>query len=276
MTAWNGPASLACRARARVASMLARSPSSAVRAPETARNARWARSQLRACRTTSWPSATSRRAASCPSPSAEPVIKMRAMPLPPRRALADPLQDHDRNLPRGLSLVLPEPWRDRDALGIHALPFLALRLVRPHLERLGAVLRPHLHPRHGIRLEVVVPPGMVRRSALRCDDNVPFPVAVEHHRRDALVSASRPHGGEQHQLVPERSYTLPSLGMELLDGRLVPVRHHYLLPLLRKPFSVEPKHQAQRVNNLRSSVWRCDRDLEPGIGKRPVRPGELF
>src|SRR5713101_4132892 len=69
----------------------------------------------------------------------------------PRRALADPLKDQDRNLPRGHSRVLPEPWRDGDALGIDALPFLALRLVRPHLERLGAVLRPHLDLRHGIR-----------------------------------------------------------------------------------------------------------------------------
>src|SRR6202011_5376311 len=78
----------------------------------------------------------------------------------PRRALAGPLKNHDRNLPRGLPLVLPEPWRDRDAFGKHALPFLALRLARPHLERLRAGLRPHLHPRHGIRPEVVVPPGM--------------------------------------------------------------------------------------------------------------------
>src|ERR1700716_1213700 len=140
MTAWNGPASLACRARARVASMLARSPSSAVRAPGTARNARWARSRLRPCRTTSWPSATRRRAASWPSPSAEPVMKMRAKPVTLLAALGGPLKNHDRNLPRRLSLVLPEPWRDRDALGIDAVAFLALRLARPHLEGLRAGL----------------------------------------------------------------------------------------------------------------------------------------
>src|ERR1700730_13921485 len=229
MTAWNGPASLACRARERVASMLARSPSSAVRAPGTARIACCVRSRLRPCRTTSWPSATKFRAASWPSPSAEPVMKMRAKPVPLLAALAGPLKNHDRNLPRGHPRVLPEPWRDRDTLCVHALPFLAFRLARPHVERLRASRRPHLHPRHGIRLEVVVPRGMVGRSPLRCDDNVPLPVAVVHHRRDALLSASRPHGGEQHQPVPERSDPLPSLGMELLDCRLVPVRHHYLL-----------------------------------------------
>src|ERR1700737_1805254 len=232
MTASNGPAALACRARARVESMLARSPSSAVRAPGTARMACWARSRLRPCRTTSWPSATKFRAASWPSPSAEPVMKMRAKPVPLLAALAGPLKNHDRNLPRGHPRVLPEPWRDRDALGIHALPFLAFRLARPHVECLRSSRRPHLHPRHGVRLEVVVPRGMVRRSPLRCDDNVPLPVAVVHHRRDVLVSASRPNGGEGNQLIPRRAYPLPSLGMELLDGRLVPVRHRYLLPLL--------------------------------------------
>src|SRR5215472_15312801 len=183
MTVWNGPAAFACPASSRVSPMLARSPSSAVLAPGTARNACWARSRLRPCRTTSWPNAIRRRAASCPSPSAEPVMKMRAMP-PPLLPLAGPLQDHDRNLPRGLPLVFAEPGRDGDAVGKHALPFLALRLARPHLERLRASRRPHLHPRHGIRLEVVVPVGIVRRSALRCDDNVPLPVAVVHHRRD--------------------------------------------------------------------------------------------
>src|SRR5207237_6130685 len=35
----------------------------------------------------------------------------------PRRALAGPLQDHDRDLPRGLPLVFPEPGRDGDAVG---------------------------------------------------------------------------------------------------------------------------------------------------------------
>src|SRR5262249_22983159 len=35
----------------------------------------------------------------------------------PRRALAGPLQNHDRNLPRGLPLVFPEPGRDGDAVG---------------------------------------------------------------------------------------------------------------------------------------------------------------
>src|SRR6202035_2850931 len=143
MTTWNGPASLACLARARVASMLARSPSSAVRAPGTARMACWARSRLRPCRTTSWPSATKFRAASWPSPSAEPVMKMRAKLVP---LLAGPLKNHDRNLARRLALVTAEPRRDHDALGIQALPFLALRLVRPHIERLRAGLRRHLHP----------------------------------------------------------------------------------------------------------------------------------
>src|SRR5215471_12568364 len=236
MTAWNGPAAFACPASSRVCSMLARSPSSAVRAPGTARNACWARSRLRPCRTTSWPSATRRRAASCPSPSAEPVIKMRAMPLSLLAArLAGPLQDHDRNLPRGLPLVFPEPGRDGNAVGKHAVPFLALRLARLHLERLRASRRPHLQPRHGIRLEVVVPVGVVRRSALRCDDNVPLPLAVVHHRRGALLSAARPHRGEQYQLVPERSDSLPSLGVELLDDRVVPVRHRYLLTFVPKP-----------------------------------------
>src|SRR5215472_11017352 len=156
----------------------------------------------------------------------------------PRRALAGPLQDHDRNLPRGLALVFSEPGRDGDAVGKHALPFLALRLARPHLERLRASRRPHLHPRHGIRLEVVVPAGVVRRSALRCDDNVPLPVAVVHHRRGALVSAARPHRGEQYELVPEGSDSLPSLGMELLDGRVVPVRHRYLLTFVPEPLKI--------------------------------------
>src|SRR6266566_7025994 len=198
MTAWNGPASLACRARARVCSMLARSPSSAVRAPGTARMACWARSRLRPCRTTSWPSATKFRAASWPSPSAEPVMKMRAKPVDsPRRSLAGPVKNHDRNLPRGHPRVLPEPWRDGDALRIQALPFLAFGLARPHLERLRAGLRPDLDPRQRIRREVAVPRGMVRRSPLRCDDNVTLPVAVIHHRRDALLSAAPPHRSEQ-------------------------------------------------------------------------------
>src|SRR6266851_4622094 len=195
MTAWNGPASFACRASSRVSSMLARSPSSAVRAPGTARNACWARSRLRPCRTTSWPSATRRRAAACPSPSAEPVIKMPAITLSSRRELAGSLEDHDRNLPRGHPLVLSEPGREGDPLGIHAVPFLPLRLARSNLERLGAGRRPHLHLRHWIRLEVRIPVGVVRRSALRCDDNVPLSVAVVHDRRGALLSAARPFRG---------------------------------------------------------------------------------
>src|SRR5258706_10429237 len=229
MTAWNGPASLAGRARARVASMLARSPSSAVRAPGTARNACTARSRLRPCRTTSWPSATRRRAASWPGPSAEPVTKMRAIAGASfRRSLGGPLENHHRNLPRGLPLVFPKTGRDGDALGIDAVPFLALRLARPHLERLRAGLRPHLHLRHGIRLEVVVPPGMIRRSRLRRDDNVPLPVAVVHHRRDVLVSASRPNGGEEHQVIPDRSDPLASFRVKFPDGRRIPVRHYNL------------------------------------------------
>jgi len=38
-----------------------------------------ARYEERACKTTSWPSAMSVRAAACPSPSVEPVMKMRLM-----------------------------------------------------------------------------------------------------------------------------------------------------------------------------------------------------
>src|SRR4029077_16037851 len=200
--------------------------------PGTARNACSARSVLRPCKTTSWPSPTRRRAASCPSPSAEPVIKMRATPPPSRRVLAGSLEDHDRNLPGGLPLVFPKPWRDGDAVGVDAHPFLALRLVRPHLEPLGAVLRPHLYLRHGIRLEVVVPPGMVRRSPLRCDDHIPIPVAVIHHRGNALLTAPRSNRGEEHELIPERSDSLSGLCMELLYGRRVPVRHRNLLTFL--------------------------------------------
>src|ERR1700731_109740 len=112
-----------------------------------------------------------------PSPSAEPVMKMRAKLV---RLLAGPLKNHDRNLARRLALVRAEPWCDRHALGIQALPFLALRLARPHLEGLRAGLRRHLHPGQRIRLEVAVPRGMVRGSPLRCDDNILLPVTVEH------------------------------------------------------------------------------------------------
>src|SRR5712664_291317 len=143
-----------------------------------------------------------------------------------RRSLTSPLENHHRNLPRGLPLVFPETGRDRDALCIDAVPFLALRLPRPDLELLRTGLCPHLHPGHGIRLEVVIPPGMVRRSSLRCDDNIPISVAVVHHRGNALLSASRPHRGEEHELIPERSDSLSSLGVELQDGRCAPVRHY--------------------------------------------------
>src|SRR5438445_2641767 len=108
---------------------------------------------------------------------------------PARSVLAHPLQDHDRNLPRGLPLVFPEPGGDGDALGIHAIAFLALYLTRPHLEGLRAGLRSHLHRRYGICLEVEIPRGIVRRPAFRRDDNVSLPVALVHQRRDALPSA---------------------------------------------------------------------------------------
>src|SRR5262249_18322654 len=110
----------------------------------------------------------------------------------------------------------------------------------------------------GFAFEVVVPAGVVRRSALRCDDDVPLPVAVVHHRRGALASAARPHRGEQYELVPERSDSLPSLGMELLDGRVVPVRHRYLLtfvprPLENRAFIVEKLRERRKCRPSASS-----------------------
>src|SRR6266851_1661990 len=45
-------------------------------------------------------------------------------------------------------------------------------------------------------------------------------------------SPSRPHGGEQHQLVPEWPHPFPAFGVELLDGRRVPVCHRNLLTFL--------------------------------------------
>src|SRR5258708_39349054 len=99
----------------------------------------------------------------------------------------------------------------------------------PDLEGLRARLRPHLHPRHGIRLEVVVPRRVVRRSRLGGNDDVPLPVAVVHHWRGALLPAARPRGGEQDQPVPELPDSLPALGVELLDDRFAPPHHPYLL-----------------------------------------------
>src|SRR5713226_3283577 len=39
---------------------------------------------------------------------------------------------------------------------------------------------------------------------------------------------------------------------------------------------VEGKRQAQRIHHWCPSLWRGDRDLKPGIGKRLVRTREFF
>lgn len=62
-----------------VAAMLERSPMRTASAPGQACRAAAARSALRACRMTEWPRRMSWRAASEPRPSAEPVMRMRAM-----------------------------------------------------------------------------------------------------------------------------------------------------------------------------------------------------
>ena len=58
-----------------------RSPMRTVSAPGQASRAASARSALRACRMTACPRRTSCRAASEPRPSAEPVMRIRAMML---------------------------------------------------------------------------------------------------------------------------------------------------------------------------------------------------
>src|SRR5579859_5548299 len=75
MTASNRPYALACSASATVSSRFARSAHSAPRMPS--RNARSAkRDALRACTTTSWPSAANACAVANPSPLAAPVTRV--------------------------------------------------------------------------------------------------------------------------------------------------------------------------------------------------------
>src|SRR5215470_6122420 len=61
--------------------MLERSPAMPVSAPGTAASASRTRAALRAWSTSLCPSATRRRAASCPRPSAAPVMRMRGIEL---------------------------------------------------------------------------------------------------------------------------------------------------------------------------------------------------
>src|SRR5262249_54358174 len=139
---------LTCVARARVSSMLARSPTSTVRAPGTARIASWARCRLRPCKTTSWPEVTRRCAASRPRPSAEPVMKTLATItslFTPRpvfallRCLHPPELEHrDGADSSSLAFVLGKARVAPRLLGVDAIAFSAGHLVDGHPVGLGS------------------------------------------------------------------------------------------------------------------------------------------
>ena len=111
-----------------------------------------------------------------------------------RSARVGAFEDEDRDLARGLPLVLGV-GRVRGDRALPPLRALVSRgLPRDHLLLVRAVLQFDAR----IRAEVVVPARMGRRTPLGCHRGIAAVVLDPHHRRLAQLAAARPAVGDDH------------------------------------------------------------------------------
>src|SRR5262249_60410156 len=68
---------------------------------------------------------------------------------------------------------------------------------------------------------------------------------------------ARPPLCHDYELVPEGSDSFPSLRVELLDGRVVPVRHRYLLTFLRVHVRSKAEVEPDRLHDPERGA-RCE------------------
>src|SRR5438105_3292299 len=180
----------------------------------------------------------------------------------------DGLEHDDRDLPRGLLAVVPEPWIDVGVLLVEAFVVLAVDHLRARLELLAF----HLDGHDRVRLEVVVPGGVGGGAARGGDDHDSVLVARVDDRIFSILPGLCTLGGEDQDVASLEwpAGGLAAMGTQVGDEVAIEVMkaaaHKALIPHQETTYS---DFASRSYRTRQFSVNRCDERSETCACRSP-------